>query len=73
MKFSKKVALSASALILSLSTATFAALPAEATSALGGVTTFADDMIAAAWPIVGTIMVAAIGIKLFKKFVSKAT
>jgi hypothetical protein len=55
------------------SSSAFAALPAEATTALTSVTDFADSMIAAAWPIVGTITVATIGIKLFKKFTNKAT
>jgi Inoviridae major coat protein len=50
-----------------------AALPAEATSAVTDVTTFATDMIAAAWPIVALITVGSIGIKLFKKFTNKAT
>jgi len=55
------------------SSSAFAAMPAGATAALTSVTEFADSMIAAAWPIVGTITVATVGIKLFKKFTNKAT
>jgi len=55
------------------SSSAFAAMPEAATTALAGVTSFADSMIEAAWPIVGTITVATIGIKLFKKFTNKAT
>ena len=50
-----------------------AALPADAQAAVDSVNTFATDMIAWAWPVVATVTVAAIGIKLFKKFTSKAT
>jgi len=50
-----------------------AVLPAEATTAIAEVVTFATDMIAAAWPIVALVAVGGIGIKLFKKFTSKAT
>ena len=55
------------------SSSAFAAMPAGATAALTSVVEFADSMIAAAWPIVGTITVATVGIKLFKKFTNKAT
>ena len=48
-------------------------LPAEAQAAVDSVNSFATDMIAWAWPVVATVTVAAIGIKLFKKFTSKAT
>ncbi len=50
-----------------------AALPTEAATAVTAVETFATDMIAVAWPIVATVTVALVGIKLFKKFVSRAT
>lgn len=50
-----------------------AALPTDAQAAVDSVNTFATDMIAWAWPVVATVTVAAIGIKLFKKFTSKAT
>lgn len=55
------------------SSSAFAEMPAGAATALTSVTEFADSMIAAAWPIVGTITVATVGIKLFKKFTNKAT
>ncbi|WP_018414797.1 major coat protein [Teredinibacter turnerae] len=50
-----------------------AALPADAQTAVDSVSTFATDMITWAWPVVATVTVAAIGIKLFKKFTNKAT
>lgn len=67
----KQVALVLSASMVSSSA--FAELPAGAVAALTSVTDFADAMIAAAWPIVGAITVATVGIKLFKKFTNKAT
>jgi len=59
--------------VLMGSSSAFAAMPAGATAALTSVTEFSDSMIAAAWPIVGSITVATVGIKLFKKFTNKAT
>lgn len=50
-----------------------AVLPADAQTAVDSISTFADDIIAAAWPIATVIVVASIGIKLFKKFSNKAT
>ena len=50
-----------------------AALPAEAQTAVDSISTFSDDMIAWAWPVVTTIVLASIGIKLFKRFSGKAT
>jgi hypothetical protein len=58
---------------LVVGTAANAALPADAQAAVDSVNTFATDMIAWAWPVVATVTVAAIGIKLFKKFTAKAT
>jgi hypothetical protein len=50
-----------------------AALPAAAQAAVDSISTFGTDIIDAAWPIATMIVVASIGIKLFKKFSSKAT
>lgn len=58
---------------LGMISATHAALPTEAQTAIDSISTFSDDIIAAAWPIATTILVASIGIKLFKKFSNKAT
>lgn len=67
-----KIAAVAGLTIATISTAQ-AALPADAQTAVDSISTFADDIIAAAWPIATTIVVASIGIKLFKKFASKAS
>ena len=67
-----KTTIAASFLATSVS-AVNAALPADAQAAVDSITTFSDDIIAAAWPIAATIVVASIGIKLFKKFSNKAT
>ncbi|MEQ3693605.1 MAG: major coat protein [Thalassolituus sp.] len=50
-----------------------AALPTDAQAAVDGIGTFANDMIAWAWPVVTTVVLASIGIKLFKRFSGKAT
>lgn len=50
-----------------------AALPSDAQAAVDSISTFANDMVAAAWPIAGAIVVASVGIKLFKKFANKAS
>ncbi|EGU31009.1 hypothetical protein VII00023_20732 [Vibrio ichthyoenteri ATCC 700023] len=50
-----------------------AALPAEAEAAFTAVSTFATDVIAAAWPIVTLLTVGFIGMKLFKKAANKAS
>lgn len=62
----------AAALALGVGSAN-AALPVAAQSAVDSISLLADDFITAAWPIVTVIVVASIGIKLFKKFTSKAT
>jgi hypothetical protein len=62
-----------SAIALGFVGSAHAELPAAATAALDQVSAFADDMIAWAWVIVGTVLAASIGIKLLKKFASKAT
>ncbi|RDL42758.1 phage coat protein [Marinomonas piezotolerans] len=67
-----KVTATTAVLLTSVTTAR-AALPADAQAAVDSVNTFATDMIAWAWPVVATITVAGIGIKLFKKFSNKAT
>lgn len=48
-------------------------LPSGAQAAIDEVGGMINGFIDAAWPIVGTIVVASIGIKLFKKFANKAT
>jgi hypothetical protein len=52
-------------------TSALAELPTEAATAISGVSTFATDIVSAVWPIVGTLVLAAIGIKLFKRFSGK--
>jgi len=69
----KKILLGVVGLAILLPGVAMAALPVEAGAAVDAVELFATDMIAVAWPIVATITVAAIGIKLFKKFTSKAS
>lgn len=76
MKKIKSIASKASvvsAVALGFAASAHAELPAAATAALGQVSTFADDMIAWSWPVVGTILAASIGIKLVKRFTGKAT
>lgn len=67
-----KVATAAVIVATSITTAQ-AALPAAAQAAVDSISTFGTDIIDAAWPIATMIVVASIGIKLFKKFSSKAT
>lgn len=45
----------------------------ESEAAMATISTEATALIAAAWPILVTIVVAVIGMKLFKKFASKAS
>lgn len=49
------------------------AMAQDAVTAMSTIGTEAGNLIDAAWPIVVAIVVAGIGIKLFKKFASKAT
>lgn len=44
-----------------------------ALDAMTSISTEAGSLIAAAWPIAVAVVVAGVGIKLFKKFASKAT
>lgn len=69
----KKILVGAGSAVLVLPGFASAALTGDAATAMTSLSTFADDMIAAAWPIATTVVVAAIGIKLFKKFTSKAS
>lgn len=48
-----------------------AALPAEATAAFGSISNAASDVLAAVWPVVGTVVAGFIMIKLFKRGTSK--
>lgn len=61
-----------SALLVGATTA-HAALPEAAQSAVDSVSSFAGDMVSAAWGIVVTVVVGFVGIKLFKKGVNKAS
>lgn len=72
-KYFKTKLAAASALAISAAGPANAALPLDSQTAVDGISLFANDMIAAAWPIAATIVVASIGIKLFKKFSNKAT
>ncbi|MUK67664.1 major coat protein [Aliivibrio fischeri] len=55
------------------STTANAALPAEAEAAMTAIGTLITDFIAAGWPIVVSLVVGVIGIKLFKKFSAKVS
>lgn len=44
-----------------------------AKQAFNGITGLAKDFIAMAWPLVALLVGASVGIKLFKKFASKAS
>ncbi|MUK93474.1 phage coat protein [Aliivibrio fischeri] len=55
------------------STTANAALPAEAGDAMTAIATLITDFIAAGWPIVVSLVVGTIGIKLFKKFSAKVS
>jgi major coat protein len=50
-----------------------AAIPAEATTAIAGVQTDGEAMIAAGWPVVAAIVGGLILIKLFKKVMGKVS
>lgn len=63
------VVLAAAALVASGS----AMAAGEATAAMTAISTEASALIADAWPIATTIVVAMISIKLFKKFANKAS
>lgn len=53
------------------SSMSFAALPAEATTAITTIGGNVTDMEAAVWPVIGSVVAALILIKLFKRFSSK--
>ncbi|MGN2752519.1 major coat protein [Aliivibrio fischeri] len=55
------------------STTANAALPQEAADAMTAIGTLITDFIAAGWPIVVSLVVGVIGIKLFKKFSQKVS
>jgi len=69
----KKILAGVGSAVLVLPGLASAALTGDAATAMTSLSTFADDMIAAAWPIATAIVVATIGIKLFKKFTSRAS
>jgi len=70
MKRSNLLAVGVASLVSLVGTA-HATLTAEATAALGDITTAATDMEAGVWPIIGAVVVAVISIKLFKRFSNK--
>lgn len=57
--------------ILTVSSASSAALPEAATTALTAVSGAVTDAEAAVWPVIGAMIVAGITIKLVKRFSSK--
>lgn len=69
-----KIALGASTMLVSAGS--FAAegdtATNYATEAMNSLKTQATDLIAQAWPVVTTVVVAGLAIRLFKKFSSKA-
>lgn len=69
-----KIALGAATMLVSAGS--FAAEPDAATNyateAMNSLKTQATDLIAQAWPVVTTVVVAGLAIRLFKKFSSKA-
>lgn len=70
-KLMNRVLPSVAVLAAIASPAAFASPESEA--AFTSIATEASTLLAAAWPIAVTIVVGTIGIKLFKKFASKAT
>lgn len=74
-KFKKNTLIVSSVLFLSANT--FAAEGdiglSSAKEAFSGITSLATEFISMAWPLVTLIVAATIGIKLFKKFTSKAS
>ncbi|WP_194089227.1 major coat protein [Vibrio hibernica] len=50
-----------------------AELPAEAAAAMTEVSGIVTDMLSAVWPIVATLTVGFVGIKLFQKAANKAS
>lgn len=56
-----------------LATISGVAQASDATDAIADIGTEAAALATAAWPIVTAIVVATIGMKLFKKFANKAT
>ena len=78
MKLFQKISLGAaafltSAVVFAEDAAQPSALPKQAEEALGQLSGTVTAFVDAAWPIVVLMVVASIGIKLFKKFASKAT
>lgn len=61
------------ALLLAALTSGAALADSPATAAMASISTEANSLIDQAWPIIVTVVVAGIGMKLFKKMASKAT
>jgi len=69
----RKYLLGAFALVAGLPFAAYAAVPAEAESAVTGLITDAGTFIADLWPLLIAVVVGLLFMKIFKKGVSKAT
>lgn len=69
-----KIALGAATMLVSAGSFAAAGDTATnyATEAMNSLKTQATDLIAQAWPVVTTVVVAGLAIRLFKKFSSKA-
>lgn len=70
----KKYRFGGSAAVLALGASSMSAhaeLPAEAQAAFDNIDVGIDDMEAAAWPVIGAVVLALVLIKLFKRFTSK--
>ena len=59
--------------LTALSTSAAAELPTAATAAVASIGTTFTDLEALIWPIIGSVVVGFISVKLFKKFANKAT
>jgi hypothetical protein len=66
-----QAAATVSALVVGLSSTAHAELPAAATTALSSISTGITDASDAAWPLIGTALVAGVLIKLVKRFTNK--
>ncbi len=71
LKTIKQKVLAASGLLLASGVAFAQESPASA--AMTSISTEASNLIADAWPILVAVVVAGVGMKLFKKFAGKAT
>ena len=70
-KYKKQVIAVAASNAAFVGSSAMAALPTEATSAITAVGTSVTDAETAVWPVIGLMLVAAMTIKVVKRFVSK--